>query len=834
MMGGRVRPCNDDAHSRLRRIAAYWWLLLAWAVAASASAGPQLPQQSDAQDFQVTVLDENAVAVPSARLTLTGRSNSFVKRAETDYAGRYVFSALAPGAYSLRVEKDGFFEFNSDDVRVAEGSNLEVTLNHTQEYAESVNVVYSPPAIDPQQTSVSATLSREDIINLPFNVGRDIRYALPLLPGVLQDANGQLHVAGADTYQIHDQLDGFNVSDPATGLFNVRTSVDSLQSAEVESGRYSAEYGKGSGGVVSLRTLMGDDHFRFLATDFIPAIQQFEGFHFKTWTPRLTFSGPIKKNRAWFMNAADGEYDLNLIRDLPPGANRGSAWRVSNLSKAQVNLTSSNILTANLLVNDYRSDHLGLSVFTPLPTTLDKRDSAELLMLKDQQLFPGGTLLEVGGAFGAYHDSLLPLGSSPYVDRAGQYSGNYFETTNARASRAQGITNLFLPPRAWHGRHEFKVGLDVDGIADRQSYRRQPIEIQRPNGTLSQEVTFQGGVPFTQENFESSGYAQDRWSPSSRLLVEPGIRFDWDDVVRNFLVSPRLAATYLLSQSGDTKLSGGVGVYGDATNLDLLTRSLDGQRTDFFYGSTGQTIVQPPAVASFIVNQRMLRLPRFTNWSLGVERKMPRAIYLQLQFLDKRGRDGWAFLDQGGAFGGNYQLESVERDHYDSVEISARHTFRGGHMLFASYTRSKADSNAVLDFSIDNVLFSPQSGGPLSWDTPNRFLSSGYMPLPGKFTLAYSLDYRDGFPFSLVDENQQLVGAPGSMRFPKYFSLDLQFERRIQLFGFMWALRAGCNDITNRPNPSGVNNNVDSPEFLTYGGIQGRALTARVRLLGRK
>jgi len=198
MMGGRVRPRNGGALSRLRRTAAYCWLLLAWAFAASASAGWQLPQQSDSQDFQVTVLNENGVAVPSARLTLTGRSNSFVQTAETDYAGRYVFSALAPGAYSLRVEKDGFFEFNSNDVRVAEGNNLEVTLNHTQEYAESVNVVYSPPAIDPHQTSVSAALSREDIINLPFNVGRDIRYALPLLPGVLQDADGQLHMAGAN------------------------------------------------------------------------------------------------------------------------------------------------------------------------------------------------------------------------------------------------------------------------------------------------------------------------------------------------------------------------------------------------------------------------------------------------------------------------------------------------------------------------------------------------------------------------------------------------------------------------------------------------------------
>jgi hypothetical protein len=833
MPEGSVRPGNRGVPGRLLRAAAVCWLLLAL-FAASTVAGWQNPQHPDAQDLQVTVLDENGLAVPSARLTLTDRSNSFVQRAETDYAGRYQFSALAIGVYSLRVEKDGFFVFNSNDVRVAEGSNLEITLNHTREYAESVKVVYSPPAIDPQQTSVSATLSSQDIINLPFNVGRDIRYAMPLLPGVLQDANGQLHVAGADTYQIHDQLDGFDVSDPATGLFNVRTSVDGIQSAEVESGRYSAEYGKGSGGVVSLRTLMGDDHFRFLATDFIPAIQQLGGFHFKTWTPRLTFSGPIKRNKAWFMNAADGEYDLNLIRDLPSGANRGAAWRVSNLSKAQVNLTSSNILTASLLVNDYRSDHLGLSVFTPVPTTLDKRDTAQLLMLKDQHLFPGGTLVEVGGALGEYHDSLLPLGSSPYVNRAGQFSGNYFESTNARARRAQGLANVFLPPRAWHGRHEFKVGMDLDRIADRQSCRRRPIEIQRPNGTLSQEVTFQGGVPFTQDNFESGGYAQDRWSPSERLLIEPGIRFDWDDVVRDFLVSPRFASTYLLSRSGDTKLSGGVGVYGDATNLDLLTRSLDGERTDLFYGLTGQTLIQPPVVATFIVDQRMLKLPRFTNWSLGLERKMPHAVYLQLQFLDKRGRDGWAFVNQGGAFGGNYQLESVERDHYDSVEISVRHTFRGGHMLFASYTRSKADSNAVLDFSIDSVLFSPQAGGPLPWDTPNRFLSSGYMPLPGKFTIAYSLDWRDGFPFSLVDENQQLVGAPGSVRYPSYFSLDVQVERRIHLFGFVWALRAGCNDITNRPNPSGVNNNVDSPDFLTYGGIQGRAVTARVRLLGRK
>jgi len=834
MVSGRVRPRHGLALWSLRRAATLCGLLLTTTFSAFALPRWPGPQQLAGQDLLVTVLDENGLTVPSARLMLTDQPNSFLQKAETDYAGRYQFSNLTPGVYSLRVEKEGFFVFNSNDVRVAETSNLEVTLNHTKEYVESVNVVYSPPAIDPQKTSASATLSSQDIINLPYTVPRDIRYALPMLPGVLQDNDGQLHVAGASTHQIFDQLDGFNISDPATGLFELRVSVDALQSAEVQSSRYSAEHGKGSGGLVSLRTVMGDDHFRFSATDFIPTIQNLKGFHIKTWTPRVTFSGPLLKDKAWFLNATDGDYDLNVVKDLPAGADRGTAWRITNLSKVQVNLTPSNILTTSFLVNDFRSDHMGLSQFSPLDTTLDSRDSAYLFTLKDQHLSPGGTLFEVGGAYSEYRASLQPLGTMQYVISPEQDSGNYFETVDGRAGRAQGIANIFLPPRNWQGRHEFKIGLDLDRITDRQSYERRPIEIVRENGTLSQEITFQNGAPFTKDNFESTGYAQDRWSLSDRLLLEPGIRFDWDDVIRDFLVSPRLASSYLLSRSGDTKLSGGVGLFGDATNLDMLTRSLSGQRTDLFYDLTGQALLLPPVVTSFAVDERMLKIPRFIHSSLGIERRMPHSFYFQLQFLDKRGRDGWTFVNQGGGFSGNFRLEGLKHDRYDSVEISTRHTFKGSHVVFASYTRSRAYSNAVFDFSIDNLLFSPQAGGPLPWDTPNRFLSWGWVPLPGKLDLAYLLDWRDGFPFSLVNQNQQLVGAPDSTRYPRYFSLNLQLERRIRLFGFLWALRLGFDDITNRSNPTAVNNNVDSPDFLTYGGITGRALTARIRLLGRK
>ena len=226
--------------------------------------------------LHVAVVDENGTAVPSARITLTPKLGTAV-HGETDYAGRKEFSGLLPGDYSLHVEKEGFFAVTQPGIPVGEVASAEVTLNHIREFSEQVNVVYSPPAIDPAKTQASETLSSEQIIDLPFPVTRDIRYALPLLPGVLQDSTGQLHVDGASTRQVYDQIDGFNVSDPATGQFLTRVSVDALRSADVASSRYSTEFGKGSGGVISLRTGMGDDHWRLTGTDPIPGIDGPEG-----------------------------------------------------------------------------------------------------------------------------------------------------------------------------------------------------------------------------------------------------------------------------------------------------------------------------------------------------------------------------------------------------------------------------------------------------------------------------------------------------------------------------------------------------------------------------
>jgi len=786
--------------------------------------------------FVIKVVDETGVAIADARLILVQSATQTLVRGETDAAGRHQFNLTNVGAYQLKIEKEGFYASTTDDVRISETSSLEVTIYHQQEIAETVNVYVSPPAIDPDRTADAEAVTSREILTLPYPSTRDYRKALPLIPGVLADASDQIHLGGSATYQVFDQLDDFNIRHPVSGLLQMRVSPDALRAIEAQSSRSSSQYGKGSGGNLSLTTGMGDDRYRFSATNFIPSFQNSKGLNFSEWTPRATFSGPLLKKKAWFFDGFGGVYNLTIVPELPDGADRGSSWRVDNLLKAQLNLNERNILTAGFLINKFHSSRAGLSRFNPLETTTNLHESAYLVTLKDQLYASNGALFEMGFAVNQFLDDEQPMGSLPYRISPEGTSGNFFKISNGTSRRLQWIASLTLPLAHWRGTHGFKFGVDLDRITYDQSAMRRPILIVREDGTLSRQSAFVGGEAISRHNFESSVYGQDRWSISKRLLLEAGLRLDRDSIIRRASVSPRVAATYLLTQDGNTKLSGGIGLYYDATNLDLIIRPLTGQRLDQFYASDGRTPLGPPLTTSFQVNEHSLRVPRYLNWSVGLEHKLPAEIYLDAEFLQKRGHDVFAFfnLSQLAQGGGGFQLLNDRQDRYDAFQITLRRAFKGNYAVLAAYTRSRARSNAVLDPHIDNPVFGRQAGGPLPWDAPNHFITWGWMPLVKKFDFAYSLDWRSGFPFSVVNEQQQLVGALNSHRFPAYFTLNTHVERRFTLFSYYLALRAGFNNVTNRENPSLVNNNVDSPQFLTFGGTQHRAFTGRIRFLGRK
>jgi hypothetical protein len=802
----------------------------------SAALGAQTsPSREATSTGQLTILvtDENGVAVEGARVLLRGPSGTLP--CESDRAGRCQFSNLAGSPWQLHVEKEDFYVLDRKSIETS--GTLEVVLSHQQEVHEIVNVVESTPAIDLAQVSSNEQLSGIDILNIPYPNTRDYRFALSFIPGVIMDQSSQIHVAGAETSQTVTMLDDFNVTQPANGQLLIRVSTDAIRRVSIETSRLPAQVGKTAAGVLGIETGIGDDHYRFAATNFIPSVQNKKGWTLDKVDPRLTFSGPIQKGRAWFFDGIDGEYDNVIIPELPPGEDTDHIWRFGNIAKVQANLAPHDILSTSFLINQLHDEHQGFSTIAPATTRPIDSENLYFASIKDQHSLSTESLLEAGFAFVQYGQSQRPWGSLPYVLTPQIAMGNYYLRQHTTARRYQAITNLYTST-SWHGRHDFTFGVDLDRLSYAQLFDRAPISSLRncPPGSgichpLALYSTFTGGGPSTTYNLEASLYAQDRWSPFSRLLIVPGVRFDWDEIIRRPLVSPRLAGTYALRNSGNTKLSAGIDVLYQLSNLGLIAAAQGGTRYDTFYSQPGQP---SSFVSTFNADRGHLLAPRFITWSIALEQKLPAQIFLKTEFIRRNGIQDFVYNLSGGASSTNFLLENTRQDHYYSFKVNLRRTFRQRYTIFGSYERSSTTSNQVLDYSLDNLTLSPQVAGPFPWDAPNRVISWGIFPLTRGFDLAYSYEARTGFPFAAINDQQQIVRPPGTYRFPTYETLNLHVEKRFHAAGFYWALRGGFDNITNRQNAFTVNNNINSPQFLTFSNFDRRAFTARIRFLGRK
>ncbi len=811
----------------------------------------------------VSVSDENGAAVRSARVFLEVPSLP-TAYCLTDFNGRCQFPGLRAGTYKLRVEKEGFYEVEEAKVEIAPGSTVEVSISRQQEVKEVVDVHESPPQIDASQVAAQEKISGLDLIDMVYPDTHDYRNALDFIPGVIPDQSGQPHVAGAETYQTITLLDGFNVTQPANGQLLARLSVDAFRSIEVEPSREPAEDGKGSGGALNINTNNGDDKFHFLATDFIPSVQDKHGLRFDQFLPQLTFSGPFIKKKMWFLDAFDGEYDNVVYTELPVGQDNDHIFREGNLFKVLTNVTNRDIVSTSFLVNNLHDEYYGLSPLSPQTANPKDVESAYVASVKEQHYFAGKELLEAGAGFVQYNLHMTPYGTSPYfVNSLDQAGGNYYLADETHADRWQGITNLYLPSHEWLGRHDLKFGVDLDRISYDAQFERQPISFLSGTGGLTSAdecltssgctrySTFSPAPLHHEYNTEASGYAEDRWAVTNRLLIEPGVRADWDEIVRHAEISPRLAGTYVLDNAANTKISAGIGMVYDATPIFLIARPYAGTRQDCFFGIG--TAISPecnssPSVfaayvnTSFSVNQSTLQMPRFVNWSLGVEKKLPYALYMKAEFLEKRGTRGFAYNTPDTFASGNFDfnLQNGRDDHYDAFQITLRHNFKENYTVTGSYTRSSARSNEALDFNVDNPILASQQPGPYPWDAPNRFLSWGYVPffkLPilHQTELAYSMEARSGFPFSLLNDQDQLISKVGEYRYPEYFTLNLQLEKRFHFLGYYLALRGGFDNITGRCDPFVVDNVIDpNHPNATFSACLGRAFTSRIRLLERK
>jgi hypothetical protein len=243
--------------------------------------------------IQGTVTDPQGAAVPEAAVSLTSQETGVSHKTLATGDGVFTISGLAPGRYSLTVEKVGFTKKVLTDVlvRAEQMQSLGVQLEVGQT-TESVSVTGTVTSlIDTETAMIGGTLTATEVEKLP-SFGRDPYQLVRLAPGVFGDAalapdgsaammpgsnigapgatdsifkveNGvQIIANGTRQNSNNFQVDGVAVNSTSWGGAAVITpNEESVKEVRVVANNYSAENGRNSGAQVMVVSQNGTNDF---------------------------------------------------------------------------------------------------------------------------------------------------------------------------------------------------------------------------------------------------------------------------------------------------------------------------------------------------------------------------------------------------------------------------------------------------------------------------------------------------------------------------------------------------------------------------------------------
>ena len=214
-----------------------------------------------------TIFDATNAAVPRATVLIHNNGTNNELKLVSDDSGFFKAPQLAPGIYTVTITAPGFTEVRTSDVTVQVNLVTEVSP-HLAAGSEStvVEVVADNPVLKFDTPSYGGQLSNIEIENIPVNNRRWSSLSL-LTPGVSNDAQGfglisfraiqpqlnNVQIDGADDNQV---FYGEERGRTRAGYSTAQTAIREFQ---VNTGVYSAEFGRAVGGVINSVTKSGSN-----------------------------------------------------------------------------------------------------------------------------------------------------------------------------------------------------------------------------------------------------------------------------------------------------------------------------------------------------------------------------------------------------------------------------------------------------------------------------------------------------------------------------------------------------------------------------------------------
>ena len=272
------------------------------------------------------IVDPTGAVIPGGKVTVTNTATGLTRTTLTDGAGWYSVTQLLPGAYTLRVEKEGFqAKVVSAPLPVNEVVTLDLALEIGEASAD-LDVIAAAPVLNTKNAQLGTGFDQRRILDLPLNA-RNIVGLLSLQTGVtLSDKAGEFarddggQVNGARNDQQNIVLDEISINQQERGAAlegAVPTTLDSVQEFLVETAGFDASGGRGSGAQVQLVTKGGGNQWHGSLYEYYRTTGTSARNYFaKEATPLIrhlpggSVGGPLHKNRVFFF----GAYEYNSDR----------------------------------------------------------------------------------------------------------------------------------------------------------------------------------------------------------------------------------------------------------------------------------------------------------------------------------------------------------------------------------------------------------------------------------------------------------------------------------------------------------------------------------------
>ncbi len=370
------------------------------------------------------VTDSSGAVVLGATITVTNQQTNFTRGTTSNSTGNYNFPSLPPGLYDVRAEMQGFqTEVRSAvELQVQQSARIDFRLN-IGSLTETVQVTGGAPLLNTENASVGTVIEQKRIEDLPLN-GRSFISLISLSTNVIsgQTSSGgfadirggtdrgavSISIAGNRREYNYYTLDGVSNTDIDFNTYAFLPSIDALQEFKVQTGVYSAEFGREAAQVnVSTRSGSNSYHgtlFEFLRNNVLDA----RPYAFTSRVPAsapfkwnqygFTLGGPVQipklfngRDRLFFMSNYEGfklRNQAQAVFSVP-----SAAMRTGNFSAILPGTVIKDPLNNNLPFTDNiiptkRLDPiaLGLLEFYPLPNIPGAGLSNNLLVQQDKSV----------------------------------------------------------------------------------------------------------------------------------------------------------------------------------------------------------------------------------------------------------------------------------------------------------------------------------------------------------------------------------------------------------------------------------------------------------------